>query len=159
MQVMVELRPLLRQYAVHPKFVDNPGIENGEQAQVTRACTAYTSACCRCVVCSLHSQVTSTPPPSAFTAVAVTAHVHGHVSLMQDPGCTCCMHTVRRPDQPFCADVLHGTALPEMLASRLLPEQVEQEAAWKAAMPGGLQQLVTEPRLCLEYANNLVRGC
>ena len=69
------------------------------------------------------------------------------------------MHTVRRPDQPFCADVLHGTALPEMLASRLLPEQVEQEAAWKAAMPGGLQQLVTEPRLCLEYANNLVRGC
>lgn len=97
--------------------------------------------------------------PAAFTAVAVTAHVHGHVSLMQDPGCTCCMHTVRRPDQPFCADVLHGTALPEMLASRLLPEQVEQEAAWKAAMPGGLQQLVTEPRLCLEYANNLVRGC
>lgn len=44
-----------------------------------------------------------------------------------------------------------------MLASRLLPEQVDQEAAWKAAMPGGLQQLVTEPRLCLEYANNLVR--
>lgn len=56
--------------------------------------------------------------------------------------------------------VLHvcPAALPEMLASRLLPEQVDQEAAWKAAMPGGLQQLVTEPRLCLEYANNLVRG-
>jgi hypothetical protein len=28
-QIMVELRPLLRQYTVYPKFVDNPGIENG----------------------------------------------------------------------------------------------------------------------------------
>jgi hypothetical protein len=31
MQIMVELRPLLRQYTVYPKFVDNPGIENGKQ--------------------------------------------------------------------------------------------------------------------------------
>lgn len=30
LQVMLELRPLLRQYAVYPKFVDNPGMENGE---------------------------------------------------------------------------------------------------------------------------------
>jgi hypothetical protein len=27
---MMELRPLLRQYTVYPKFVDNPGIEHGE---------------------------------------------------------------------------------------------------------------------------------
>jgi hypothetical protein len=72
------------------------------------------------------------------------------------------MHTLRGPDLS-CASLVSlcaaCTALPEMLASRLLPEQVEQESAWKAAMPGGLQQLVTEPRLCLEYANNLVRRC
>lgn len=74
-QIMVELRPLLRQYTVYPKFVDNPGIEN---------------------------------------------------------------------------------ALPEMLASRLLPDQVEQEAAWKAAMPGGLQQLATQPREAMDYANDQI---
>lgn len=50
----------------------------------------------------------------------------------------------------------HTTALPEMLASRLLPEQVEQEAAWKAAMPGGLAQLATRPHVCLKDANDQV---
>lgn len=47
-------------------------------------------------------------------------------------------------------------ALPEMLASRLLPDQVDQEAAWKAAMPGGLQGLATQPREAMEYANDQV---
>jgi hypothetical protein len=45
-----------------------------------------------------------------------------------------------------------------MLASRLLPEQVEQEAAWKACLPGGLAQLAAQPRASLEYANNQVGG-
>lgn len=43
-----------------------------------------------------------------------------------------------------------------MLASRLLPDQVEQEAAWKAAMPGGLQQLAAQPREAMDYANDQV---
>lgn len=47
-------------------------------------------------------------------------------------------------------------AIPDMLASRLLPEQVEEEAAFKAAMPGGLTQLAAEPKLCLSYADDRV---
>lgn len=43
-----------------------------------------------------------------------------------------------------------------MLASRLLPEQVDQEAAWKACLPGGLAQLAAQPRSSLEYADNHV---
>ncbi|KAF8061891.1 hypothetical protein HT031_004151 [Scenedesmus sp. PABB004] len=75
MQIMAEVRPLLRQYIIYPKFVDNPGIEN---------------------------------------------------------------------------------SIPELLASRLLPEQVEQEAAWRAAMPGGLAQLAAQPNVALEYAEGQV---
>jgi hypothetical protein len=52
--------------------------------------------------------------------------------------------------------VVSASALPEMLASRLLPEQVDQEARWKAAMPGGLQRLATQPREAMEYANDQV---
>lgn len=39
-QIMVELRPLLRQYTVYPKYVDNPGIENGARPRPSRL-TAY----------------------------------------------------------------------------------------------------------------------
>jgi hypothetical protein len=39
---MMELRPLLRQYTVYPKFVDNPGIENGEHAALQQAHSKYT---------------------------------------------------------------------------------------------------------------------
>jgi len=28
-QIMTEIRPVLKQYTVYPKFVDNPGIEQG----------------------------------------------------------------------------------------------------------------------------------
>lgn len=34
---MQEVRPLLRQYTVYPKFVDNPGIENGEHGVYARS--------------------------------------------------------------------------------------------------------------------------
>eukprot|EP00775_Hariotina_reticulata_P003961 gene3961-4214_t len=43
--------------------------------------------------------------------------------------------------------------LPEMLASRLLPEQVEAEATWRGQLVGGLAQLASQPSVCLEYAD------
>jgi hypothetical protein len=52
--------------------------------------------------------------------------------------------------------LLSSAALPEMLASRLLPEQVAQEAQWKGALPGGLQRLATQPREAMDYANDQV---
>jgi hypothetical protein len=30
LQIAAEVRPLMRQYTIYPKFVDNPGIENSE---------------------------------------------------------------------------------------------------------------------------------
>lgn len=111
-QIMVELRPLLRQYTVYPKYVDNPGIENGAHPKALA--------------------VQSTP---RHTAAAVV-----------DDACHDC----------FCCCCAAAAALPEMLASRLLPDQVEQEAAWKAAMPGGLQQLAAQPREAMDYANDQV---
>jgi hypothetical protein len=30
LQIAAEVRALMRQYAIYPKFVDNPGIENSE---------------------------------------------------------------------------------------------------------------------------------
>jgi triosephosphate isomerase len=56
--------------------------------------------------------------------------------------------------------VLHALpGIPELLASRLLPEQVEQDAAWRAALlPGGsiapqnasefFKQVESQVRLC-----------
>lgn len=46
-------------------------------------------------------------------------------------------------------------ALPELLASRLLPEQVEQEAAWRTAMPG-YDYLATQPNVVLDFAETKV---
>lgn len=42
LQIMMELRPLLRQYTVYPKFVDNPGIENGEHVALQQAHSYHT---------------------------------------------------------------------------------------------------------------------